>query len=87
MFSTDEKEMKETKPLEKIQLKHLIIPFLILGVGCFIALVVFLIEMMSKKQVHESQHAKDRGNQNMETFSSDLLRTTQNQSNWQQNSS
>ena len=49
MFPADEKEMKESKPLEKIQLKHLIIAFLILGVGCFVALGVFLIEMTGRK--------------------------------------
>ena len=46
MFGPDEKEKKESKPLEKIQLKHLIIAFLILGVGCFVALIVFMIEMI-----------------------------------------
>ena len=44
MFKEVEKEKKESKPLEKIQMKHLIIAFLILGVGCFAAFVVFLIE-------------------------------------------
>ena len=46
MFGKDEKEMKESRPLEKIQLKHLVIAFLILGVGCFLSLVVFLLEMI-----------------------------------------
>ena len=45
MFEKDEKEMKESRPLEKIQLKHLVIAFLILGVGCFLSLVVFLLEL------------------------------------------
>ena len=50
MFTPDEKEKKESKPLEKIQLKHLIIAFLILGVGCFVALIVFMIEMIGNKR-------------------------------------
>ena len=50
MFGPDEKEKKESKPLEKIQLKHLIIAFLILGVGCFVALIVFMIEMIGNKR-------------------------------------
>ena len=62
MFYTDEKEKKETKPLEKIQLKHLIIPFIILGVGLFVALVVFLIEMTGRK--NEVRQANDSNNQN-----------------------
>ena len=44
MFATVEEEKTESEPIEKIQMKHLIIAFLILGVGCFTALVVFLIE-------------------------------------------
>ena len=62
MFPADEKEMKESKPLEKIQLKHLIIAFLILGVGCFVALGVFLIEMTGRK--NEVRQANDSNNQN-----------------------
>jgi hypothetical protein len=62
MFLADEKEKKESKPLEKVQLKHLIIPFLILGVGLFVALVVFLIEMKGRK--NEAQQAYDSNNQN-----------------------
>ena len=69
MFYTDEKEKKESKPLEKIQLKHLILAFIILGVGCFLALIVFLIEMIGKKQVHEGQQANDGENPNMESSS------------------
>ena len=69
MFDTDEKEKKESKPLEKIQLKHLILAFIILGVGCFLALIVFLIEMIGKKQVHEVQQANDGENRNMESSS------------------
>ena len=62
MFEADEKEKKESKPLEKIQLKHLIIAFIILGVGWFVALVVFLIEMTGRK--NEAQQAYDSNNQN-----------------------
>ena len=62
MFYTDEKEKKESEPLEKIQLKHLIIPFIILGVGWFVALVVFLIEMTGRK--NEARQANDSNNEN-----------------------
>ena len=71
MFLKDAEEKKESKPLEKIQLKHLIIAFLILGVGCFLALVVFLIELIYKKKDQEAQKGSDSENQNMESFSSD----------------
>ena len=64
-----EKEKKESKPLEKIQLKHLILAFIILGVGCSLALIVFLIEMIGKKKVHEVQQANDGENQDMESSS------------------
>ena len=50
MFGHDFKEKKESKPHEKVQLKHLIIAFLILGVGCFVALIVFMIEMIGQKR-------------------------------------
>ena len=50
MFEADEQEKKESKPLEKIQLKHLILAFIVLGVGCFVALFVFLLEMIGKKR-------------------------------------
>ena len=59
MFDTDEEEKKVTKPLEKVQLKHLIIAFVILGVGCFVAFLVFLLEMISGKKVQKAQHSKD----------------------------
>ena len=62
MFPVNEKEKKESKPLEKIQLKHLIIAFLILGVGWFVALVAFLIEMTGRK--NEVRQANDSNNQN-----------------------
>ena len=65
MFYKDEKDMKESKPLEKIQLKHLIIAFLILGVGCFVALMVFFLEMICGKKVHEARQVNNGENQNM----------------------
>ena len=65
MFEPDEKEKKESEPLEKIQMKHLIIAFLILGGGCFAALVVFLLEMISGGTLNDVQQANNRGNQNM----------------------
>ena len=55
MFEADEKEKKKSEPLEKIQLKHLIIGFFILGVGCFVAFVVFLLEMIGGRKVQEAQ--------------------------------
>ena len=66
MIYTYGKENKEPGPLEKIHLKHLIIPFIILGVGCFVALVVFLFEMYSKKKVQQLQQLNESENQNME---------------------
>ena len=71
MLYTYEKEKKESKPLEKVQLKHLIIPFLILGIVCFLALFVFLCELKGKKAMLKSQQANNGENKNMESFSSD----------------
>ena len=68
MFRKNEKEMKESKPLEKIQLKHLIIAFIILGVGCFLALVVFFLEIIWGKKVHKAQQEIKGENQNMHIF-------------------
>ena len=62
MFGADEKEKKESKPLEKVQMKHLIIAFIILGVGWCVALTVFLIEMTGRK--NEARQANDSNNQN-----------------------
>ena len=69
MFYTDEKENKEFKPLEKIQMKHLIIAFLILGMGCFVALIVFLLEMIGRTKRNEVEQANDSETQNMESLS------------------
>ena len=66
MIYTYGKENKEPGPLEKIHLKHLIIPFIILGVGCFVALFVFLFEMYYGKKVQEAQQRSDSENQNMD---------------------
>ena len=55
MFSINEEEIKDSGPIEKIQLKHLIIAFLVLGAGCFIALVVFMFEMIWGGKVEELQ--------------------------------
>ena len=49
------KTEQESKPLDKIKLKHLIIGFFILGAGCFVAFVVFLLEMIGGKKVQEAQ--------------------------------
>ena len=69
MFYTDEKENKESKPLEKIQMKHLIIAFLVLGMGCFVALLVFLLEMIGRTKRNEVEQANDSETQNMESLS------------------
>ena len=66
MFNTDYKEKKESTPLEKVQLKHLIIAFVILGVGCLVALFVFLIEMSCGTKVQEGQQGGNSENQNAE---------------------
>ena len=55
MFYTDKIENKESKALEKIQMKHLIIAYLILGVGWLVAMVVFMLEMYLGKKVQEVQ--------------------------------
>ena len=65
MFDTPQKKNEESKALEKIQLKHLIIPFLILGVGCFIALIIFLLEMIVKKKTRKVQQENENNNQNI----------------------
>ena len=70
MFYPAEKDIKkEVEPLEKIQLEHLIIAYLILGVGCFVSLIVFLFEMYSKKKVQQLQQLNESENQNMEISS------------------
>ena len=73
MFSADQKEKKESEPLEKVQLKHLIIAFIILGAGCFVALIVFLLEMIigRGKKVQEAQQGRETENQNLESYSLD----------------
>ena len=65
MFYTPQKKKEESKALEKIQLKHLIIPFLILGVGCFIALIIFLLEMIIKKKTRKVQQENESNNKNI----------------------
>ena len=71
MFETVKKERKESEPLEKIKLKHLVIAFLILGVGSLVAFVAFLLEMIGGKKLQEAQKDSDTENQNMESYSSD----------------
>ena len=74
MFTRNEKENVEYEgDLEKIQLKHLVIAFLILGVGCFVALIVCLLEMIigREKKVQEGQQGRENENQNMESYSLD----------------
>ena len=55
MFYTDKIENKESKALEKIQMIHLIIAYLILGVGWLVAMLVFMLEMYLGKKVQEVQ--------------------------------
>ena len=66
MYGFLKHEKKGSKPLEKVQLKHLIIAFLILGVGCSVALLVFMCEMNCGTKVQEAQQNSDREYQNME---------------------
>ena len=66
MFGQDFREKTESKPLEKVQMKHLIIAFLIFGVGCLVALFVFLIEMSCGTKVQEGQQGGNSENQNIE---------------------
>ena len=42
---------KESEDTQKIQLEHLIIPYIILGVGLVVGLVVFLFEKLVERQV------------------------------------
>ena len=65
MFGKAKKEMEESKPLEKIQLKHLIIAFVILGVGCSLALVIFVWEIIWGEKVHKVLKSNNGENQNM----------------------
>jgi hypothetical protein len=70
MYTTDEKEKAESKPLEKIQMKHLILAFLILGIGCCVALIVFLLEKCCKQKKFKVEHqASSRENLNLESYS------------------
>ena len=71
MFDTDWEEMKESKPLEKIQLKHLIIAFFILGVGCCAATIVFIFEKIFGGKVQNLQQSNDSENTNMESILAD----------------
>ena len=69
MFYKAKKEMEESKPLEKIQLKHLIIAFVILGVGCSLALVIFVWEIIWGEKVHKVLKSNNGENQNMNSSS------------------
>ena len=71
MFYPSQKENKESKPLEKTQLKHVILPFVILGVGCFVALIVFFLEFIVQKEAQEQQQENDNKKQDIETHSYD----------------
>ena len=65
MFKTGQIGKKESEPLEKIQLKHLINAFLILGVGCLIAMLVFMIEIFCGKKVQERKQGSNSENTNI----------------------
>ena len=45
-FKYPQPEFAEEEPLEKIQLKHLILPYVLLGVGSLTALLVFVSEIV-----------------------------------------
>ena len=76
----------KSKSLQKTELKHLIIAFIILGAGCFVGLIVFLLEMIigRGKKVQEAQQGRETENQNLESYSLDWFRNTQTQSPGQQ---
>ena len=57
MFGEWSKYKPESEPLDKINLEHSIIPFLILGAGCFVALIVFLLEIIFGEKRHQAQQA------------------------------
>ena len=40
-----EDEMPKVEPLEKIRLAHLILPFIFLGIGTTVAVLVFVCEL------------------------------------------
>ena len=65
MFGEWSKDKPESEPLEKIKLKHLILPFLILGAGCSVALLVFLLEIFCGTKGHQAQKAITSENENM----------------------
>ena len=45
MLYTEGRTVQEDEPLEKIKIEHLMIPFVILGVGTIISLFVFFGEL------------------------------------------
>ena len=47
----------------------MIIAFLILGMVCFVALIVFLLEMIGRTKRNEVEQANDSETQNMESLS------------------
>ena len=72
MINTHVIKMKESKHLEKIQLKHLIIPFFILGAGWFLVLSVFMFEkIFGERFTVRSKNMKSK------TFSAEWLRYKQ----------
>ena len=44
----DDERPPKKQPLEKIELKHLLLPFIILGIGLSLATLVFLCELLFK---------------------------------------
>ena len=62
---------KETEDTQKIQPKHLIIPYIILGVGLVVGLVVFLVEKLVERQV------KAQPNDNLENVT--MLKALKNE--------
>ena len=65
MFYGGQTVPEDPEPLEKIHLNHLILPFIILGVGCSVALVVFVLEIIWKRKGHQARKANTGENQNM----------------------
>ena len=63
IFVKNAKENQENPALEKIQLKHLIIAFTIIGSGCLVALVVLLLEICWGRKVLAKQEAMEQSDQ------------------------
>jgi len=48
IFERDDERPPKKQPLQKIELKHLLLPFIILGFGLSLATLVFFCELLFK---------------------------------------